>query len=377
MNPSRILSSLLASTMVARGPLVFAMDAAGKPDLPTDVLDQLRLIGIDFSNRDIARMMSGMDAQVLTPTNFPGSIAAVSQFLQVWLPGIVRTMTTARKIDRLVGVTVGGSWEDEEVIQTILEPTGLAVPYGDYTNVPLASWNPAYERRSIVRFEAGLKVGVLEEARAARASINSATEKRAAAAMALDLQRNRVGFYGYNGGVNRTYGFLNDPNLPAYVTVPNGAAASPLWSTKTFLEITADIRAALGALQTNSGDIIDPETTKIVLALPTTLGQYLTVTSTYGNSVRDWMKETYPNIRVETAPELVGANGGANVFYLYAEKVEDGSSDGGETFVQIVPAKMKTLGVDQQAKAYVEDYTNALAGVMVKRPFAVVRRSGI
>ena len=58
------------------------------------------------------------------------------------------------------------------------------------------------------------------------------------------------------------------------------------------------------------------------------------------------------------------------------EKIWD-APDGGRTFDQIVPAKLKSLGVEQRAKSYVEDYTNATAGVMLKRPWAVVRRSGI
>jgi hypothetical protein len=35
------------------------------------------------------------------------------------------------------------------------------------------------------------------------------------------------------------------------------------------------------------------------------------------------------------------------------------------------------LGSEKQAKAYVEDYVAATAGVMLKRPYAVARRSGI
>ena len=65
------------------------------------------------------------------------------------------------------------------------------------------------------------------------------------------------------------------------------------------------------------------------------------------------------------------------MFYVYAERVDDGSSDGGRTFDQIVPAKLKSLGVEQRAKSYVEDYTDATAGVMLKRPWACVRRSAI
>lgn len=377
MNPTKIKSRLYASAAHGEAhvrPFVLTADAIlNSPD----ILSELSLLGINFRAKDVRGMMASMDANVLQPTILPGSIGTPAQFLQKWLPGIVRTITQARKIDELVGIVVGGSWEDEEVIQTVLEPTGIAVPYGDYTNVPLSSWQNSYERRTVVRFEEGMRVGKLEEARAARANINDAAEKRAAAAMALELLRNRVGFYGYNGGNNRTYGFLTDPNLPSYVTVATGAGASTLWSLKTFLEITADLRTALASLRTASGDTVDPETTPITLALPTSKIDYLSVTSTYGNSVRDWLTTTYPKVRVVSAPELVGANGGADVFYLYADKVQDGSSDGGDTFSQIVPAKFQTLGVEQQAKAYIEDYTNALAGVMVKRPYLIRRYTGI
>lgn len=338
---------------------------------------ELRALGFGLDAKTLNDMAVALDANVLTPTVTGQTITTPIQFLQNWLPGLVRVMTRALKIDELVGISIGGAWEDEEVIQGILEPTGLAVPYGDYTNVPLASWNMSYERRSIVRFEQGIRVGKLEEARASRINVSSATEKRNAAGRALEINRNRVGFYGYNGGLGRTFGFLNDPGLPAYTTVPAGTGGGTTWASKTFLEITADIRAAAGALQSQSGDNVDPAAIPTVLAIATVASQFLSVTSEFGNSVGAWLKETYPKMRVVTAPELNGANGGANVFYLYAESIDDGSSDGGAVFDQIVPTKFQTLGVEQQAKAYVEDYTNATGGVMVKRPWAVVRRSGI
>ena len=103
----------------------------------------------------------------------------------------------------------------------------------------------------------------------------------------------------------------------------------------------------------------------------------MSVTSDFGISVRDWLSKTYPKLRVISAPQLNYANGGANVFYLYAEMVADGGSDDERTWVQVVPAKFQALGVEKQAKAYVEDYSNATAGVMLKRPYAVVRYSGI
>lgn len=344
--------------------------------------EALSMIGVGLDDRSLRQMAAAegvaMDANVLTPTINAGTMAVPAQFLQTWLPGLVRTITAARKIDRLVGISAGGSWEDEEVIQTVIEPTGSAQPYTDMGNLPLSSWNPSFERRTVVRFEDGMKVGKLEEARASRMNVSSNAEKRQSSALALELLRNRVGFYGYNGGANRTYGFLNDPALPAYVTVPaTGTGSTTTWSTKTFLQIVADIRLAAAALQIKSGDNIDPSQTALVLALPTGLNQYLSVTSDFGVSVRDWIKQEYPKLRVETAPELTSANGGANVFYLYAETVDDASSDGGAVFAQVVPTKFQTLGVEQRVKGTVEGFTNATAGVFCKRPYAVVRYSGI
>lgn len=337
----------------------------------------LSRIGVNFSPTLVARMAASMAMDDQQGGITSPSITTPIQFLQNWLPGFIRIVTAARKIDELVGLTTSGSWEDEEIVQGVLENIGNAQPYGDYTNVPLASWNVNFERRTVVRFEKGIKVGLLEEARAGRIRMNTAAEKRASASLALEIQRNLIGFNGYNNGANRTYGLLNDPNLPAYYTVANGASASPLWSSKKFLEIVADIRQAMAILQTQSQDTINPEDVETTLGLPTAVYQYLSVTSDFGISVRDWLSKTYPKCRVVSAPQLNAANGGANAGYLFAEKVDDGASDDSRVFVQVVPAKFQALGVEKQSKAYVEDYSNATAGVFLKRPYAVVRFSGI
>lgn len=306
------------------------------------------------------------------------SISNPIQFLQSWLPGFIRVITGARKIDTLIGVTTAGKWDDEEVIQGVLEPLGDATLYGDYTNIPLSDWNVNFERRTVIRWEKGIKVGLLEDARSARVRVNNAAEKRSAAALALDIMRNKVGFYGYNGGSNRTYGFLNDPSLPAYVSsAATGTGSATTFASKSFLNITADLRAMFARLRTASQDTIDPVKDATTLALATNVIDYLTVTSDFGVSVNQWLKETYPKCRVESAPELNSANGGANVAYLFADSVNDGGSDGGATWAQIVPAKFQALGTEKQAKGYVEDFSNATAGVFLKRPYAVQRLTGI
>lgn len=335
----------------------------------------LRKLGIGLDERIVRQMKNAMDA--IQPTVTTGSIGTPVQFLQNWLPGFVFVITAARKIDELVGLMTTGAWEDEEIVQGILERTGSSQYYSDYGNVPLSSWNTNFEKRTVVRFEEGMKVGNLEAARAARMRVDDSGMKRESAALALEIIRNTIGFYGFNSGANNTYGFLNDPGLPNYLTVANGASGFPEWSTKTFLEICKDIRGAIVALRNQSQDTIDPESVDLTLAVATASVDWLSTTSDFGISVRDWLKQAYPRIRVVSAPQLNAANGNANVFYLYADKIDDMSTDGGRVFIQPVPAKFMVMGVQQLAKAYEEDYSNATAGVMCKRPYAVVRRSGI
>ena len=332
--------------------------------------ESLNTLGIDVN-----LLANSMDA--LDPIYTTGSANTPIQFLQNWLPGFVKNLTTARKIDELIGVTTVGSWEDEEVVQPTMERTGYAVPYGDYSEIPYSSYNFGFEKRTIVRFEEGMIVTVLDEKRVAKFNANDSSFKREAAALNLEITRNKVGFYGYNSGANKTYGLLNDPNLLAYGSLPNGDAGTSEWATKTFLEIVADIRGAMQELRTQSGDNIDPTSSPLTLGVATSAVDYLSTTSDFGVSVYDWLNKAYPKTRIVSVPEFDAANGGDNVFYLYAENEGvSGSTDGNQTIMQLVPNKFMTVGVQQLAKGRVEDYSNALAGVLVKRPYLIVRKSG-
>jgi hypothetical protein len=339
-------------------------------------MDGLGLVGIGIDANTAVKMMSAMDA--LEPTVTTGSISTPTQFLQAWMPGFVKVVTAARQIDELVGIQTIGSWEDEEIVQATLEVTGSAAPYTGLSTGNYGGWNQNFERRTVVRFKNGMQVDTLEEARASKVRMGAADNKRQGSALALEISRNRVGFFGYNSGDNRTYGFLNDPSISAYADVAAGAATTKEWSTKTFLEITADIREAVKTLRVQSGNLIDASRVQTTLAVATAAVDYLAVTSDFGISVYDWIQKTYSGkMRILSAPELDGANGGENVFYLYAESFADGSTDGGAVFAQMVPLKFQVLGVQKLDDGYREAYTNATAGVLCKRPWAVVRRSNI
>lgn len=341
--------------------------------------EQLAKLGICLDAKSLEQQavnfgLDALEVSVTTP-----SLSVPIQFAQTFLPGFVPVITAARKIDELIGVTTIGKWEDEEIIQGEIENLGEAELYGDNTNIPLSSWNANWQRRTVLRWEKGFQAGLLEDARNALARINSAAEKRTAAMRALDITRNRVGFFGYNGGNNRTYGLLNDPNLPAYISAAaTGVGGSTEWVNKSFKNIVADLTAMFARLRNVSKDVIDVESTATTLVLSTEVHEYINVPTDFGNvTVLQWLRNTYPKVRVMTAPEFNGADGGANVAYLFADSVDDGGSDGGATFIQMIPARFRPLGTERRVKGYVEAFSNASAGVMCKRPYAVQRLTGI
>lgn len=338
-------------------------------------LNDLSKLGIGMDNAariDIERVLGGtaMDAAPVlqTTASIPGPI----QFYQYWVPKAVEIITAARAIDDLIGRDIEGSFEDEEIVTRIIEKTGKAEPYTDTTNIPFSSYNPNYERRNVVRFESGLKTGYLEDMRASKSMINDHDLKSQAVAESIAITLNEVGFYGYAAGTNKTYGFLNEPSLPAYTTVAAGASGTT-WATKTFEQITGDIKTAVAELQNKLGGLFKPNKEAFTIAIALECEQYLYTMNAYSSkSVMEWIKDTYPNVKVEAVLELNGANGGSNVMYVYADSV-----NGNKVFKQSVQDALRLIGIEKHAKGTIEDYACATAGTILQYPIAVVRYSGI
>lgn len=366
--PSRSSSSMEGKKLSNDAIKSLAMDSA-----------TLAKMGIGMPRINSAmRNMIAMDS-ITQPVTTP-SIGTPVQFLQEFLAGLVYILTTARKADTLAPVMTVGRWSDQEIVQQVLEHLGAPGLYKDHGDLPLTSWNLVYDRRDIVRFELGLQQQILEDERGQAIDINSAQEKRAALALAFEILRNEVFFNGYTTGGMRTYGILNDPNLPNFVTVATGAGGGTEWDGKTVDERISDIVTAIQSLRLQSGSNIDPKAMPLKLGLPSNtvdLMHDVDGPNTYGYTVQKWLNENYPNITIEAIPQFEDANAGASVFYLYAETVAGTGTDDGRSIYQLVPARMQPLNTVQTVKGFDEGYTNALAGCYVKRGYAIVRFSGI
>lgn len=310
-----------------------------------------------------------MDSALVGPAVAPGYI--LPEQLRTVIPGVIRQLTTPKLIDEILGMTTVGRWEDESIEWLMAEHFAKAELYGDHSNTPLATYGGGTELRGVVRFEQGFEVGLLESVRQAASGFDVNDEKRRAAIDSLDQARQDIGMFGFANPANPVYGILNEPGLAPYIELAPFAG-------KTFAQLTGYYQTLFSALETQSQGRIN-DTTPLTIVEPLGYRQYRYVTNPtgQGETVQEWLNRNFPTIRTIYTPEFLGANGGQNVIYMFADTVDVDDEAAGSTAEQIVPTKYQLIGTEQLLKRTVESATNATAGVVITRPWAWARGTNI
>lgn len=338
--------------------------------------DDLSLLGVsaDFNHAGVKMAMDAAPDIVVGGANEGNLI----QFFQYWFPTAIRVITAKRNADAVFGRDIVGSWEIEEVIQKTMEHTGQVSLYGDFTDVPLVSYNPTFEKRQNVRFELGMQSGLLQDARAARMQISPDEEKRTAIATAFAVNQNEVAFNGFNTTSIPCYGGLNDPNLLAYTaaayTFAQAGGGDSYGGSDKFLAIVALINTWIAAWRAQTGNNFDPYADKFQLSIAPTAYDYMvtTMNSLGTKSVMQWFTETYKGATVKPINEFTAANGGADVAYFILDSLA-----GQPVVRQLVTAEMRLIGVEPKLKGTLEGYTSSTAGTMFVQPLGCFRVSGV
>lgn len=334
---------------------------------PQTSIDDLAALGITMDEavaKAAPYLAAMMDAAPNTITS-PSNVTPV-QFAQFWLTEIIKVMTRGRSLDKVIGRTIVGTWEIEQIVATIMERIGQPGLYGDFTKAPLANWNLNFETRDNVRFEMGIEVGKLEELRASQMRMSAYQMKHDAMGEAFAILLNNVGWYGYNsssanfpGGAKKIYGLLNDPNVTAD-TLGRSSWAGAVTMDNIVTDIQTVITSAVSSLKGN----YDPETDSATLALPNTAYVQLGKINTYGISVRDWLTKTYPKVRVVSCAELVGAISDTDALIFMVDDIPNY----GKTTQQLVTSALRLVGVQPLAKGSYEVYSCSTAGTLVRYP---------
>ncbi|WP_063653482.1 major capsid family protein [Candidatus Arsenophonus triatominarum] len=219
-------------------------------------------------------------------------------------PNVIRTVFAPTRATEIYGERTIGLWEQDYWMIPRTEYSGHISSYGDYNDNGANQVNVEWNNVRQYRFQTMITYGDLEAARMGLAMINYAAEKQMAAANTINQDYNRFAFFGVEG-VN--YGALNNPQLPTPIT-PTKVSGKTKWEDKSIQQRYNDILALYSDLvgRTNgvTGDGVDMASS-LTLVLSNKASVYLKSSNEImATSLEDLIKKAFPNLRIETAPQL-------------------------------------------------------------------------
>lgn len=328
-------------------------------------MELARQKGFDFGTAtkffDSAKSMQGVVADALDPnTAVPAYMTAYAN------PRVIEVLTAKRNYRAIAPEVKNGDWSTAFTQFRSLEFTGTTTPYQDYDANGQANVNTAFPTRKQYRFQTTLRVGDLEQDMNAQARIDLFAEKQRSAAILLEISFNKYAFYGVDGvGV---YGLLNDPNLNSDLTPTTGVGGNT-WALKTADEIMADFAKMYSKLYERSNGWIDGNTrTKLVIA-PACMAE-LNKVNAFGVSVKKMLADTYPNMEILNAAEMVTGSG--NLAMILAEEIE------GQPTVEFgYTEKYKAHSIIRESSSMHQKISAGTYGAIVYMPFAIVTMLGV
>lgn len=330
-----------------------------------DILAQLR-----ESHGIVLPPGMGLDAQ---PTTITVSNAGIPAFLTAYMdPKVIEVLVTPNTGAKILGESKKGDWTTRTAVFAMVESVGEVSSYGDWNNNGTTNANVAFPERQSYHYQTITQWGEKQLAEAGAARLDWAGRLNIASAIVLDKFQNNTYFYGVGGLKN--YGLLNDPSLPAPVQPATKQAGGRTWAVGTPNEIYADIQALYGQLVAQTGGIIQggliDQRQKMVLATSPAVAVYLSSKNSFGLSVYDMLKDTFPNIRFETAVQYSTPAG--NVVQLIAEEV-DGQEAGYCAFTE----KMRAHPVIADISSFKQKKSQGTWGTIIFLPMAFAQMIGV
>jgi hypothetical protein len=320
--------------------IVFATGHA--PNMLTDA-DKARL------NREI-RGTVGDAAPLLTAPN----AGILSMFTTYVDPRVVEFLVEPMKAGQIFGETKKGSWTDDFLQFPIAESTGETSSYDDFSENGMSGTNVNWETRDTYYYQTIIELGEREVERAGAAKLDWVSRKQISAALTLNKFQNKTYFFGVAG--LRNWGILNDPSLLAAITLPTWVAAGGD-------VVYAGIAELYGELVSQTGGLIDRETPMILLLSPQAEATF-TRTNQYNVNVSDQIKKNFPNMEVQTAPEMSTQAG-------EAIKLIVKSYEGVDTVEPTFTEKMRVHPMVLGLSSWRQKRSQGTVGTIIYRPIMV------
>jgi len=270
-------------------------------------------------------------------------------------PRVIEILTSPRNARLLAPEVKKGDWVTPYVKFRADEIVGASQPYGDYASGTMSGVNTNWFTREQYQFQTTIAYGMMELEMSAQAKIDVASQKQQAAANILDIDSNKFALFGVSG--KAIYGLLNDPNLPASVSVST-------WVGKTAEQIFNSILTELFAeLSTNSKGLIT-NTTPLKLVVSPAMNVVLGTTNGYGITVVDMLNKYFTALEIVSLPELSTMTAGDTIV-MFAPEV-----NGTATAEIAFGEKMRSFPVKQELSSYQQKFCATTYGGIVYQPFA-------
>lgn len=275
-----------------------------------------------------------------------------------------------------------GAWG---ILSNIKVPTlshaGNYALYSDFGMQGNSSINLNYVDRQVVSFERSIIYGDMAIARMSVAKIDYMAKLREGVATQIKLHADAIGFFGYSANM-KIYGLLNDPSLNQSINASAKAGAgsnipNTLWQYATYFEIIADIISLRQEITSRAGGQ-DDDDALCYLLLPPSVWQYLNTPNPLGtNTVRKWINNEYPNMKIIKAPLLQGTgtpigSTTPNLGVLIFDKLA-----GQECLQEAYVTLYQSHGVKRENSSYSEKISYTLGGAIITNAIGIQIMQGI
>lgn len=292
-----------------------------------------------------------MDAAPLLTAPNAGILSMFTTYVD---PRVIETLVEPMKAAQIFGETKKGSWTDDFLQFPIAESTGETSSYGDFSENGMSGTNVNWETRDTYYYQTIIELGDREVARAGAAKLDWVARKQIAAALTLNKFQNKTYFYGVAG--LRNYGILNDPSLLPSVTLPT-------WVGGDGQVVYDGIAQLYGELVSQTAGLVDRNSEMILLMSPQAEAA-LTRTNMYNVNVSDQLKKNFPNMEVQTAPEM--STDAGEVIKLIVKNYE-----GVDTVEPTFTEKMRVHPMVLGLSSWRQKRSQGTVGTIIYRPIFV------
>lgn len=263
-----------------------------------------------------------------------------------------------------------GNWTTFDLAFMLEEMTGYVSSYSDYARGGMSNGTISYVNRQSYHYQTNMKIGEREADLFGLTGQNLRALRMRSVMNTLNRAQNYTYIFGVQGLLN--YGFTNDPRLPAAVTPITKAAGGTTWAVATPNEVLADFQKLFNQLVVQTQGLINlNSTTSMTLALPPGNNVSITLTNSFGKTLRGMINEVFPGVRFVTVPEFATQSG--NLVQLWVNDI-NGQRVGFTAFTEKMRAHQ--MVPDQSGTAWNQKFSQGTFGAIIEQPLGVAQMLG-